>query len=127
MYIASSEMERRRGVRFEIQLRSRLKRRGTGEAIDVMTLNLGRLGALVASGTNNYIDARLIPQPGDIVQLEVALPVRREFGQRCLTCDAVTVRATSTGGTCLVALQFERVKIRRVMAEVAAASSLVVM
>ena len=120
-------MERRRGVRFEIQLTCRLKRGGACETVDATTLNLGRLVALVATGTSNYMDLDSIPQPGDPVNLEVLLPAHLQFGQRCLACDAVTVRASTEGGQCLIALQFQRVEIRRVVTQAVAAGRLAVM
>jgi len=94
--------------------------------IDGTTLNLGRLGALVATA-RDYDASDLVPQPGDTVQLEIALPVHRNFGQRCLACDAVAVRATNGGTGFLVALQFERVEIRSLFAESAAAGRMGVM
>ena len=118
-------MERRRGVRFEIQLTCRLKRGGALEMVDATTLNLGRLGALVASNSNHY--AASIPQPGDSVDLEVLLPVHRQFGQRCLACEAVAVRSTQDGERWLIALQFERVEIRKVPVQKAAATTMAVM
>jgi hypothetical protein len=114
-------MERRRGVRFEIQLTCRLKRGGGYETVDATTLNLGRLGALVATGSSGYMDSQAIPQPGDTVNLEVLLPAHQQFGQRCLACDAVTVRATTENGHSLIALQFQRVEIRRVATPAVAA------
>jgi len=118
-------MERRRGVRFDIQLICRLKRGGAHEMVDATTLNLGRLGALVATPSSNYPNS--IPQPGDSVNLEVLLPAHRQFGQRCLACEAVAVRATNEGGRCLIALQFERLEIRKVESHSAAAGRLAVM
>ena len=118
-------MERRRGVRFDVQLSCRLKRGGAFQMVDATTLNLGRLGALVATPCSAYNDA--IPQPGDVVNLEVLLPAHRQFGQRCLACEAVAVRATSDGDRCLIALRFERVEIRKVAVRAVAPAPLAVM
>jgi PilZ domain len=117
-------MERRRGVRFEIQLSCRFKRRGAREMLDATTLNLGRLGALVAAGGPDYVDAKTIPEPGDPVQLELVLPAHSLFGQRCLACEAIAVRSTTEDGRRLVALQFHRIEIRRVLARSVAAGQL---
>jgi hypothetical protein len=114
-------------VRFEIQLTCRLKRGGAYETVEATTRNLGRLGALVVTGPSNYMDLQSIPQPGDPVNLEVLLPAHRMFGQRCLACEAVTVRATTEGGQNLIALQFARVEIRKVVMQTLAASRLAVM
>jgi hypothetical protein len=95
--------------------------------LDATTLNLGRSGALVVAGTSLYLDSREIPRPGDLMQLEVALPAHTGFGQRCLACEALAVRATSDEGQCLVALQFERMEIRRLLSATAASGRLGVM
>lgn len=93
--------------------------------VDATTVNLGRLGALVATPCAGYEDA--LPQPGDTVKLEVLLPAHRQFGQRCLACEAMTVRSTCDGGRCLIALRFERVEIRKVAVRAAAPAPMAVM
>ncbi len=93
--------------------------------LDATTLNLGRLGALVIAPAAP--DSEAIPQPGDAVNLEILLPAHQQFGKRCLSCDAVTVRASSESGGCYIALQFERVEIRKVPATRPAAASVAVM
>ena len=118
-------MERRRGVRFEIQLICRLKREGAHPPVEARTLNLGRLGALIEAGSSEYPAS--IPKAGDPVNLEVLLPVHSQFGQRCLACEAITVWATTEGERYLIALQFETVEIRKVAARAAADGSLAVM
>jgi hypothetical protein len=95
--------------------------------LDATTLNLGRTGALIVTGGSGYLDSRAIPQPGDPMRLEVALPAHTGFGQRCLACEAVAVRATTQEGRYLVALQFERIEIKRLLSPLAAASPLEVM
>jgi hypothetical protein len=95
--------------------------------LDATTLNLGRSGALVVTGASGYLDSQAIPQPGDPIRLEVALPAHTGFGQRCLACEAVAVRATTKEGRCLVALHFERIEIRRLLSPSAAVSPLEVM
>jgi len=114
-------------VRFEIQLTCRLKRGGAYDTVDATTLNLGRLGALVAAGASSQADLQSIPQPGDTVDLEVLLPAHRQFGQRCLACEAIAVRATTEGERYLIALQFARVEIRKVATQSVDASRLAVM
>ena len=110
-----------------MQLSCRLKRRGSCETLEATTLNLGRLGALVVTGNSEHFDAKLIPRPGDPVQLEVALPAHQNFARRCLSCEAIAVRCANGDGSCVVALQFERVEIRTLLAETAAASRVEVM
>ena len=79
-------------MRYEIRLSCRPKRRGTYEILDATTLNLARSGALVVTGASGYLESKTIPQPGDPIRLEVALPAHTGFGQRCLACEAVAVR-----------------------------------
>lgn len=112
-------------MRFEVQLTCRLKRDGVREILDATTLNLGRLGALVVSSVAPGLQA--VPQPGDAVNLEVLLPAHQHFGQRCLACDAVAVRATREGSKCFIALRFEHVEIRKVLNVPQPAASLAVM
>ncbi len=110
-----------------MQLSCRLKWRGSYETVDATTLNLGRLGALVMTGNSKHLDAKLIPRLGDSVQLEVALPAHQNFGQRCLSCDAIAVRCANLDGSCVVALQFERVEIRTLLVQTAAVNRVEVM
>jgi hypothetical protein len=120
-------MERRRGVRFEIQLACRFKRHGAYEIIEATTRNLGRMGALVETGRSTYTDPQIVPQPGDLVQIEVVLPAHRNFEQRCLSCDAIAVRTATANGGLRLALQFERVEIRKLTFQPAAAGRMGVM
>jgi hypothetical protein len=95
--------------------------------LDATTLNLGRMGALVATGSCSYLDARIIPQPGDLMQLEVDLPAHTGFGQRCLACQALAVRAATEEGRLVVALQFERIEIKNLLSRLAVTDRLEVM
>lgn len=112
-------------MRFEVELNCRLRRPGARDLVDATTLNLGRMGALVVTRASTYVET--LPQPGEILSLEVLLPAHQQFGQRCLSCDAVAVRATKDGGACLIALQFERVEIRKVAMQAVSAAPLGVM
>jgi hypothetical protein len=94
--------------------------------LDATTLNLGRTGALIVTGSG-YTDSKAIPQSGDPIQLEVALPAHRSFGQRCLACEALAVRAATEDGRCLVALQFERIEIKNLLSRSIAAGRLGIM
>jgi len=113
-------MERRRGVRYEIELGCRLTRRGGHETIEATTQNLSRVGALVITDATTYTDPQVTPRVGDLVQIEVVLPANRDFGQRCLACEAIAVRVTAENGGLVLALQFERVDIRKLIVQPAA-------
>lgn len=110
-----------------MQLNCRLKRHGSYEAVEATTVNLGRLGALVVTGKPAHFHTKLVLRPGDPVQLEVSLPAHQNFGRRCLSCDAITVRCANQDEGSVVALQFQRVEIRTLLADTAAASRVEVM
>ena len=121
----ANEMERRRSIRFEVRLNCRLQRVGVRQVLDAATLNLGRMGALVVASHDIHPEA--IPEPGEEVSLEILLPAHQRFGQRCLACDAVAVRATREESGCYVALHFLHVEIRKVAVARPAAASVAVM
>ena len=110
-----------------MQLSCRLRRHGSYDAVEATTLNLGRLGALVVTEQPASFEAKLVLRPGDPVQLEVTLPANRNFGPRCLACDAIAVRCTHQERSSVVALQFERVEIRTRLAETVAPNRVEVM
>ncbi len=101
-------MERRRDLRFEIQVRCRVQPLGGQHFIEGMTVNLSRSGALIRVTPNGH--PALVPQPGDALWAEVPLPANRQFKQRCLACKAVAVRASEEKEGWVVALRFERVQ-----------------
>ncbi|HTS49207.1 MAG TPA: hypothetical protein VMH05_14750 [Bryobacteraceae bacterium] len=100
-----------------MRLSCRLKRHGSCDAVEATTVNLGRLGALVVTGKPVHFTTKLILRPGDPVLLEVTLPAHQSFGRRCLSCDAVAVRCANQDEISVVALQFQRVEIRTLLAD----------
>jgi hypothetical protein len=104
----STIMERRRDLRFEIQLKCRVQPIGGQHFIEAMTLNLSRSGALIRVISNGH--PTLVPRPGDALWAEVPLPAHRQFKQRCLACKAVAVRTSEEKEGWVVALRFERVQ-----------------
>src|SRR5579864_1772137 len=100
-------MERRRDLRFEIQVRCRVQPVGGDQVIDGMTINLSRSGALIRVMRDGHPLPDL--RPGDTFWAEVPLPPHRLFKQRCLSCKAVAVRTSEEREGWLVALRFERV------------------
>src|ERR1035438_5226200 len=102
------KMERRRDLRFEIQLTCRVQPLGSQHFIEGMTVNLSRSGALIRMIPND--NPALVPQPGDALWAEVPLPAHRQFKQRCLVCQAVAVRTSEEKEGWVVALRFERVQ-----------------
>jgi hypothetical protein len=101
-------MERRRDLRFEIQLRCRVQPIGGQHFIEGLTLNLSRSGALIRVKPDGH--PAVLPQPGDALWAEVPLPAHRQFKQRCLACKAVAVRSSEEKDGWVVALRFERVQ-----------------
>ena len=117
-------MERRRDLRYEVQLRGRVQPLG-GEIIDCMTINLSRSGALIRIATNGHIPP--VFQPGDVVWAEVPLPAHKMFKQRALACKAVAVRACEHKDGWMVALRFERVGFSTAKRPAATVDTLAVM
>ncbi|MGD0302613.1 MAG: PilZ domain-containing protein [Bryobacteraceae bacterium] len=101
-------MERRRDLRFEIQLKCRVQPIGAQHFIDGLTINVSRSGALIRVVPNGH--PALVPQPGDALWAEVPLPAHRQFKQRCLASKAVAVRISEEKEGWVVALRFERVQ-----------------
>jgi len=118
-------MERRRDLRFEIQLRCRVQPVGGQHFIEGMTLNMSRSGALIRVTLNGH--AGLIPQPGDALWAEVPLPAHRQFKQRCLACQAIAVRTSEEKEGWVVAMRFERVQFATAQAARMPEDSLAVM
>jgi|SRR5450631_1810047 hypothetical protein len=118
-------MERRRDLRFEIQLRCRVQPLGTQQVIDGMTINLSRSGALIRVLPNGH--PTVLPQPGDAIWAEVPLPAHRHFKQRCLALKAVAVRTSEEQEGWVVALRFERIQFATAKRAPTAEDSLAVM
>lgn len=68
-----------------------------------------------------------LPKPCEPVRVEVLLPVYRNFGQRCIHCEAVAVKTDQGQQAPVILLEFQRVEVRQVARAAAAASSASVM
>jgi hypothetical protein len=117
-------MERRRDLRFEIQLKCRVQPLGGQHFIEGLTLNMSRSGALIRVLQNGH--PRLV-QPGDALRAEVPLPENRRFKPRCLACKAVAVRASEEREGWVVAIRFESIQFATAQPARMLEDSLVVM
>ena len=100
------KMENRRSLRFEVELACRLRWGHVREAVNGITQNISRSGALVRCwpGPNG----RGMPRAGDSLEMHILLPHSNVFGQKALYCRTSVVRADrNLAGACEIALSFE--------------------
>lgn len=108
-------INQRRSPRIDIRLRCRISAAGLCSRALMYTENLSRSGMLVAW------EAPLLPAPGQLVTVEVELPVYHGFGRKCIHCQAEVVRVTPGGaGEARVALSVNYMKFRSYQEKVAA-------
>ena len=55
-----------------------------------VTENMSRSGILVSWKADSVVSS--LPQPGDLLTVEVELPASQTFGRRCMHCQAVVTR-----------------------------------
>ena len=102
-------MERRKGERFEIELKCRLQINNGMQIAEGTTVNMSRLGALIELPPS--CDSEAVPKLSDVLWAEILLPTNREFGPRSLSCKATVVRTSNREGAFTVAIRFQRVEI----------------
>jgi hypothetical protein len=104
-------INRRESPRVEIQLRCHVTSPAVWGRGALYTENISRSGMLVAwRGEGGSLPA---PAAGQILTIEVELPVNHGFGQKCLHCQGTVTRASDTGeGYPLVALRVNYMEFR---------------
>lgn len=105
-------MDRRADPRIEVRLRCHAALRGNNSRIFLgQTENVSRSGALLIwEGDPGKTG---LPDPGDLLTLDIELPAHRSFGQRCMHCEAVVTRVMAeNGGPPRVALQISQMSFR---------------
>jgi hypothetical protein len=107
-------MERRKGERFEIELKCRLQVDNGLQIVEGRTINMSRLGALIEIPGSCNPEA--VPQPKDLLRAEILLPTNLQFGPRYLSGKATAVRTSQENGAYRVAVQFHRIQILAVPA-----------
>jgi hypothetical protein len=117
-------MERRHDARFKIELKCRLQPEDGLQVAEGTTINLSRSGALIEISAGSRPES--VPHSGDAFSAELRLPANLQFGPRCLSCQGIAIRTARFGKGYLVAVRFERIRIRAVVAA-ATASLMVVM
>jgi hypothetical protein len=116
----SHKMERP-DSRSEIELKCRVQPENGLQVVEGTTINMSRSGALIEISAT----CGPVPQPGDVLSVEVRLPTNLHFGPRCLSCKGVAVRTAKIGKGYAVAVRFERIKFGAVAAAAVAAPTLV--
>src|ERR1700694_442568 len=102
-------MERRKSERFDIELKCHLQIDNRSQIADARTINMSRLGALIEISATCNPEA--VPQPRDVLWVEILLPTNLQFGPRCLSAKATAIRTSKGDGTHTVAVQFQRIEI----------------
>jgi c-di-GMP-binding flagellar brake protein YcgR len=79
---------RRENPRMDIELRCRVTSPSLWAPAPARTVNLSRGGMLIAWGDG----LSPLPALGQMMTVEIELPVYHEFGQRCIHCQGTVVR-----------------------------------
>jgi hypothetical protein len=91
-------INRRESARIEIKLRCHVMSPAVWMNSSMYTENISRSGLMIAWRS----DSEPVPTPivGQIVTIEVELPVNHGFGQKCIHCQGTVTRVSNTGGDC---------------------------
>jgi len=105
-------MDRRADPRIEVRLRCRAALRGSNPRVFIgETENISRSGALLTWEGDTAKNG--LPDPGDLVTVDIELPAHRSFGQRCMHCEAVVTRVMAENGhPPRIALQISQMSFR---------------
>jgi len=105
----SGPLERRRGNRFCLRLRCRLRPVSTRElALAGTVIDISRSGILVELDSAQF-HGRLSPHDG--VRVIVELPRNPAFSPRCLECAATVVRIVAAGARTRVAVEIRTIRV----------------
>ena len=105
-------MDRRADPRVEVRLPCHVESAKTRSRLCVgQTENMSRSGILVAWHADS--DASELPNPGDLLSVDIELPANHSFGRRCMHCQAVVARVSAgSKGEALVAMQVNQMQFR---------------
>lgn len=105
-------MDRRSDPRVEVRLPCHVELVRTKSHLCVgLTENMSRSGILVA--WNAESTAAELPNPGDLLSVDIELPANHSFGRRCMHCQAVVARVSAGAkGEPLVAMQVNQMQFR---------------
>jgi hypothetical protein len=97
------EINRRESPRIEIKLRCHVTSPALWVRSAMYTENMSRSGLLVAwRGEGSALP---MPAIGQIITVEVELPVNHGFGQKCIHCQGVVTRVSQAPESPIVALR----------------------
>ena len=103
------KMENRRSLRFDVELACRLRWGPVREAVNGITQNISRSGALIWYWPSQ--NGSSMPHVGDSLEMHILLPHSNVFGQKALYCKTMVVRADrNLAGACEIALSFEQLR-----------------
>src|SRR6202142_209075 len=87
-------MDRRADPRVEVRLPCHVESVKTRSRLCVgLTENMSRSGILVAWSSEGV--ALELPNPGDLLSVDIELPANHAFGRRCMHCQAVVARVSA--------------------------------
>ncbi len=112
-------MDRRLDPRVEIRLPCHVSPlSGKSRFFVGVTENMSRSGILVLW---NARALSKLPQPGELLALEIELPASHTFGRRCIHCQVTAVRISKkkTSGS-LVAFQINQMQFKSASTKIAA-------
>ncbi len=90
-------MDRRADPRVEVRLRCHAAAAGSTSSVFIgLTENISRSGALLS--WSGEAGRGSLPNPGDLLTVDIELPAHRSFGQRCMHCEAVVTRVMAENG-----------------------------
>jgi hypothetical protein len=103
-------INRRESPRIEIQLRCHVTSPALWARNPVYTENISRSGVLMTwSGEGSPPP---MPALGQILTVEIELPVNHGFGQKCIHCQGMVARISGGGGPVRVALRVNFMEFR---------------
>ncbi len=103
-------MNRRGNPRVEVRLRCQVTSPALCRRGAVVTENISRTGILLVWPTD--IPGVPVPEPGQMVTIEVELPAHHGFGRKCIHCQGCVVRVTPDKSGARVALSLNYMKFR---------------
>lgn len=103
-------MNRRESPRIDIKLRCHVTSPALWMQSAMYTENISRSGVLAAWRGS---DAPLpVPEPGQIITIEIELPANHGFGQKCIHCQGTVARVTMNKDFPRVALRVNYMDFR---------------
>jgi len=104
-------INQRQSPRIDIRLQCQVSCPGLCPRTSMVTENISRNGLLVVWKSQS--PGAGLPQPGQLVTVDIELPANHGFGRKCIHCQGVVVRVTvPQDGVPRVALNVNYMKFR---------------